>query len=119
MAITRSGKERRGVQRVRLVQPLSGTETATGVEVRLSDLSRDAFAIETPVPFVVGDVLEFIFKTDREPALVLHGRVKRCEKSRAVTGSGRYRAGFSFAWKSPSDRASAQSQIRALTRGAV
>ena len=119
MAITRSGKERRGAQRVRLIRPLSGTETATGAEVRLSDLSRDAFTIETPVPFVVGEVLEFIFTTDREPPLVLHGKVKRCEKSRAVMGSGRYRAGFSFAWKSPSDRASAQSQIRAFTRGAV
>jgi len=116
MAVTRSGGERRAVQRVRLVQALSGTETTTGVDVRLSDLSREAFAVEAPVPFVVGNVLEFTFKTLDGSPLILHGRVKRCEKSRAITGAGRYRAGFSFAWKNPSDRSSAQSQIRSLTR---
>jgi hypothetical protein len=116
MAVTRRGRERRGAQRVRLVQALPGTETATGVDVRLRDLSREAFAVETPVPFVVGNVLEFTFNTPDGVPLTLHGKVKRCEQSRAITGAGRYRAGFSFAWKNPSDRSSAQSQIRSLTR---
>jgi hypothetical protein len=51
--------------------------------------------------------------------LVLHGKVQRCEKSRAVSGAGKYLAGFSFAWKTPSDRASAQSVIRGLTRATI
>lgn len=119
MTSTRPGKERRQAQRVRLVQGLTGTEESTGAQVRLSDMSRDAFALESSLPFSVGSVLEFTFDTTGGAPLILHGKVRRCERSGSGTRAGKFLAGFSFAWKTPSDRAAAQAVIRTFTRGAV
>jgi hypothetical protein len=117
MPSSRSGSDRRKAQRVRLIRNISGTDQS-GQEVKLRDLSREAFSVETQTPYTVGEIVRFRFRPSAEP-LILDGRVTRCERSRAAVGTARFLAGFSFAWKTPNDRASAQVQIRALTRSLV
>ena len=89
MTSSRPGRERRLSRRIRLVQALSGTETAPGAEViKLRDLSREAFSLETPDSFTLGSVLEFNFTTADGTSPIPTAKVKRCKKSMAVSGSG-------------------------------
>jgi hypothetical protein len=105
---------------VRLIQGLTGTEATTGAQVRLRDMSRDAFALESSKPFDIGRLVEFTFESADTGGLplILHGKVRRCEKSVAAQGPGKYLVGSSFAWKTPSDRLRAEAVIRVLKRSA-
>jgi hypothetical protein len=107
-------RERRRDKRSRTLKQVSGEEVASGRSVRVRDLSRQAFSVESASSFVIGRQYEFRFPgLDGSPVL-LRGTAKRCERGAITGGVGGFVAGFEFEWKTPKDRSDAERAVRKL-----
>jgi hypothetical protein len=111
---SRRTKERRGAPRIRLFRNLYGHSVASGVQIILRDISAGAFAEESPIDFPIGAEHQFQFVAPDGRTLVVTAIAKRCAPTTLSSGERRYIAGFSLAWKSPTERKVMDSFLNAL-----
>ena len=86
-----SGEERRQSPRVQIMENLQGRQIARDVPVSMLEVGLGGFSLETPLPFPVGGVQEFLVTLTDGTSLTIRGRVAHCRQE--VGGETRGQAG--------------------------
>ena len=106
-------KERRRAVRISAAGALTVQHVGIESGLPVLDISLEGFALESPVPFVIGTRQQFHFKANDDKPTCVDAVVAHCVRIGGLT-SERYVAGFAFVAESTSQRASVTKVLNAI-----
>jgi len=94
---TPSSRNLRRSRRQKIESLVTGQLVPSGTAIKITDISTGGFAMETPTPAPVGEVLTFRFTSKDGSAFLLRASVAHSRPLAGTNGSVVYSSGLEFA----------------------